>query len=121
MTTIDEGELRRRFAELREDDGKRTPTFARLYARGPARRSWRAMFRPRLLAIGAAAAVATAAVLTAHARSSPVREGTPPISTWRAPTDILLRTPGSELLSEMPALGESVLDTMIPKPSKTGA
>lgn len=45
----------------------------------------------------------------------------PSIATWRAPTDILLRIPGSELLGEMPALGASVLDTLIPPPSKTGA
>jgi hypothetical protein len=38
----------------------------------------------------------------------------------RAPTDVLLRTPGSELLGAMPALGASVLDTMIPTPSKRG-
>jgi len=36
------------------------------------------------------------------------------IATWRAPTDVLLRTPGSELLGTMPALNKSVLDKMIP-------
>ena len=36
------------------------------------------------------------------------------------PTDVLLRTPGSELLGAMPALGSSVLDTMIPTPSNRG-
>ena len=36
----------------------------------------------------------------------------------RAPTDVFLPTPGGELLGAMPALGASVLDTMIPLPSK---
>jgi hypothetical protein len=35
-------------------------------------------------------------------------------------TDVLLQTPGSELLSAMPALGTSILDEMIPVPSNRG-
>ncbi len=117
---MDENELRSRFAQLREADRGRSPTFAQVYGRARARRSLRAIRRVRPLVIGAAAAVGIAAVALAYARSSSPSAATPEIATWRAPTDVLLRTPGSELLGEMPALGASVLDTMIPKPSNRG-
>jgi hypothetical protein len=117
---MDDSELRRRFAQLREADGERAPSFAQTYGRARARRSWRAALRMRPLAIGAAAAVAIAAVWLAHERSFSSSAVTPTIATWRAPTDVLLRTPGSELLGAMPALGTSVLDTMIHTPSNRG-
>ncbi len=119
--TIDESELRRHFAQLRAADRERTPGFAQTYARARARRSSRAALPMRRLVIGAAAAgVVIAAAWLARPRSFSSSTATPTIATWRAPTDILLRTPGSELLGAMPALGASVLDTMIPKPSKRG-
>jgi hypothetical protein len=125
---MDESELRRRFAQLREADRERAPSFARTYGRGRHAeslqhrtvKSWRATQRVRPLMIGAAAAVAIAAVWLAYGRSVPPSAVTPAIATWRAPTDVLLQTPGSELLGAMPALGASVLDTMIPSPSKRG-
>ncbi len=120
MTMMDESELRRRFAQLREADRERAPGFARTYGRARARRSWRATVRIRPLVISAAAAVVIAAIGLAYARSLSPSAATPEIATWRAPTDVFLRTPGSELLGTMPALGASVLDMMIPKPSNRG-
>ena len=78
------------------------------------------MLRVRPLVIGAAAAVVIAAVWLANARSFSPHTVTPTIATWRAPTDVLLRTPGSELLGIMPALGASVLDKMISTPTNRG-
>jgi hypothetical protein len=120
---MDESELRRRFAHLREADRERAPSFAQTYGAGRARarRRWRATLRVRPLVIGAAAAALIAAVWLAPARSFSPSEDTPAIANWRAPTDALLRTPGSELLGAMPALGASVLNTMIPTPSNKGA
>ena len=117
---MDDSEIRQRFAQLREADQESAPSFARTYGRARTRLSLRAIRRVWPLVIGAATAVAIAAVALSYARSSSSSAGTPEITTWRAPTDVLLRTPGSELLGEMPALGASVLDTMIPKPSNTG-
>ncbi len=117
---MDESDLRRRFAQLREADRERAPSFAQTYGRARARRTWSAMLRVRPLVIGAAAAVAIAAVWLSDSRSLATSAATPTIATWRAPTDVLLRTPGSELLAAMPALGASVLDTMIPTPSNRG-
>ena len=117
---MDEREIRSRFAQLREADQESVPSFAQTYGRVRARRSWRAVWPLRPLAIGAAAVIATAAISLAYSRSLSHSVATSSIATWRAPTDVLLRTPGSELLSAMPALGASVLDTMISKPSNRG-
>ena len=120
---IDETEIRRRFAQLREADRESTPGFAQTYERARSRRSSRAIPRVRPLVIGAAAAVVIAAIWLASARSFSHPTATPPIeaiAAWRAPTDALLQTPGSELLGAMPALSESVLDKMISLPSNRG-
>jgi hypothetical protein len=118
---MDESELRRRFEQLRAADREGAPSFAQTYARARARRTWRRALRVQPLAIGAAAVVMIAAAWLAHSRSLSPSALTPTIGNWQAPTDVLLRTPGSELLSAIPELDASVLDTMIPKPSKRGA
>ena len=124
---IDDDELKRRFAEWRETDQKRAPDFAHIRARAQSRarsragRSWRAGLRVRPLVIGAVAAVAIAAIGLTYSRSVAPSAVAPEIVTWRAPTDVLLRTPGTELLTAMPALGASVLDKMIPTLSEKGA
>ena len=115
---MDDNELRRRFAQLREADRERAPTFAHTYR--DARPISRAWLGTRLLVIGAAAAVLFVAVWLGRASSFPRSETTPAIVTWRAPTDVLLDTPGSELLGAMPALSASVLDKMIPTHSMRG-
>ena len=120
---MDDSEIRHRFAQLREADRERAPGFAQTYGRARARRSSGAMQRVRPLVIGAAAAVVIAAVWLANARSFSPHTVTPTIAAiaaWRAPTDVLLRTPGSELLGAMPALGASVLDKMMSTPSNRG-
>ncbi len=118
---MEESEFRRRFAELRDADRDRAPSFAQTYVRGRARQGLRSKLRVRTLVMSALTAGVIAAVWLAHARSFSPSDVTPTIGNWHAPTDVLLRTPGSELLSAMPALGASVLDAMIPKPSKKGA
>jgi hypothetical protein len=117
---MDDSELRRRFAKLREADRVRTPGFGQIHGRSLSRRSRRATHRLRPLAIGAAVAVVIAVAWLANARSFSPSTATPTIATWRAPTDAFLRTPGSELLGTMPALNKSVLDKMIPTPSNRG-
>jgi hypothetical protein len=116
---MDESGIRQRFAQLREADRERAPAFAQVYGRARAQRSSGAMTRVRPLMI-AAAAVVIAAVWIANARSVSHHTVTPTIANWRAPTDVLLRTPGSELLGTMPALGASVLDKMFSTPSNRG-
>lgn len=133
MTMMDENELRRRFAELRDADREGAPDFVHTYDRacmdpiwrlqGNLGRKSRSSRRPRLrvrrLVIGAAAAVVLAVLINRARSLSP--EVTPEVASWRAPTDVLLDTPGSELLGTMPALGESILDKMIPTYSLRGS
>jgi hypothetical protein len=120
---MEDKEIRQRFAQLRKSDLESAPSFTRTYARTRTRRSVGAMLRVRPLVIGAAAAVVIAAVWLANARSFSSHAAAPTIAAiaaWRAPTDVLLRTPGNELLGEMPALGASVLDKMISSPTNRG-
>ena len=130
---MDENELRRRFAELRDADREGAPDFVHTYDRacmdpiwrlqGNLGRKSRSSRRPRLrvrrLVIGAAAAVVLAVLMNRARSLSP--EVTPEVASWRAPTDVLLDTPGSELLGTMPALCESILDKMIPTYSLRGS
>ena len=115
---MDENEIRRRFAQLRESDRVGAPSFAQTYARARSRRTSGAL-RVSTLLIGAAATILIAGVWQANSRSHLPSTATA-IATWRAPTDVLLRTPGSELLGTMPALNKSILDKMISIPSKRG-
>ena len=55
----------------------------------------------RWLAFAAVALMAI--VIAVHHRRPPVTES---IVTWKAPTDFLLRTPGSEVLSSVPQIPE---------------
>lgn len=117
---IDDNELRRRFTELREADRNRTPGFARMYGDARARRGRPTMRGLRPLVLAAAAVVVIAALSLAYGRSVSHSEAPTAIATWRPPTDVLLQTPGSALLGEMPALTKSILDEMIPTPSNKG-
>jgi len=118
--TMDENELRRQFAELREADKDRAPAFAQIYKGARARASQRRTPHMRPLVFAAAAIVVIAALSLAYRRSATPSATTPAIATWRAPTDVLLQTPGSELLGVMPALSKSILDEMIPTTSSKG-
>ena len=115
---MEENEIRRRFAQLRESDRVGAPSFAQTYAHALSRRT-SGLLRVSTLLIAAAAAILIVGVWQANSRwLSP--STTTAIATWRAPTDVLLRTPGSELLGTMPALNKSILDKMIFIPSKRG-
>ena len=120
MTIMDENELRQDFQRLRDADRERVPAFAHTYVRARERRRLRVTPRLRPLMIGAAAAVLIVTVWMAGTRAFSHSVSTPAIATWRAPTDVLLDTPGSELLGAMPALSASVLDKMIPTHSIKG-
>jgi len=84
--------LHQAFDDLRRSEGMQAPRFERLWKPRPARRHSKL----------AAAVLLVAVMLTAIAVHRP--EPQPSISTWRAPTDFLLRTPGQELLGSLPDL-----------------
>ncbi len=91
--------LRQAFEALRTSEAAQTPRFAKLWqarAVTPRRRSWAVAFATMLLIV----------VITATVRHRPRQTARPTvtISTWRAPTDFLLKTPGQELLRSTPDL-----------------
>jgi len=118
--TMDDNELRRQFTVLRQADEDRAPAFAQIFRGARARASQRRTPHVRPLVLAAAAIVVIAALSLAYGRSTTPFTTTPAIATWRAPTDVLLQTPGRELLGVMPALSKSILDEMIPVPSNKG-
>ena len=87
-------ELRDLFHRLRDEELARVPPFRVVRPI----RTWRP-----LLAAAALLLVIVVGVAVFHRRRPPVTES---IVTWKAPTDVLLRTPGSELLSTVPQIPE---------------
>ena len=116
----DDNELRRSFARMRDADREQAPSFAQTWESARTRTRRHVTLGARPVVIGAAAAVLIVAGWLEHSRSISPPAAAPAIGTWRAPTDVLLRTPGIELLGAMPALGASVLDKMIPTHSMRG-
>jgi hypothetical protein len=89
-------DLRELFHQLREEDLSRLPS-PRLRGEGAPKG------RVRGWAFAAIVLVASVLFVIKHHRRPPVAES---IVTWKAPTDFLLRTPGSELLSTVPRIPE---------------
>ncbi|HXH38198.1 MAG TPA: hypothetical protein VNN08_06195 [Thermoanaerobaculia bacterium] len=94
---MDDPELRNAFHRLRDAEIARAPRF-RLPMTRPVPR-WLAIWRPALAA-ALLLIVITVFVLPSRHRAADVGS----IVTWKAPTDVLLRTPGSELLSTLPRI-----------------
>jgi hypothetical protein len=95
--------LREAFGALRREDAQGAGSFASLVARPPVSRRGPALILGRTLA--AAALLASLAVGLAVRRAPPAPPATASITAWTAPTDFLLRTPGSEVLDTIPRIG----------------
>lgn len=111
-----DGDLRERFARLREDERARAGSFPRVRARSSGERQRR--WTPSIRVAMAAAAVVAFAFVTATSLSD--RRGTAsvargsmpalsalPVGSWEAPTDFLLETPGAPLLNTLPSIGRT--------------
>ncbi|HEV8658877.1 MAG TPA: hypothetical protein VGS96_09610 [Thermoanaerobaculia bacterium] len=93
---MNDDDLRTAFAQLRESESKDVPPFlSGVPVPSPARHNLRLAFVAALLVL-----------LVAVGYFGRKREvmTTTSISTWRAPTDFLLRTPGRELIDSVPQL-----------------
>jgi hypothetical protein len=105
----DDRDLRDAFAELRESDLRSTPRYqcgGRL-ARRSGERGGRGARRHKGLAIAATLLLVvtiSVAYLIRRPQTPEQVVTSKAISTWRAPTDFLLRTPGSDLTSSVPAI-----------------
>lgn len=106
-------DLRAAFERIREADARGAPSFRELVEAGNRRRPVRirwAFYLPVAAAISAA--IALAIVLRPPAGTPPVdvqraEIGVAVSGWWEAPTDFLMATPGSEIVSGTPALGGS--------------
>jgi hypothetical protein len=87
---MNDDQLRSAFAELRRAEGVRVPRFERPDSRG--------RLSSTALAFAVVALIVTAIIMI------PRRPPAPAITTWKAPTDFLLQTPGRELLQSTPDL-----------------
>ena len=101
MRSQDDRDLRERFEAMRHAEEARVTSFERVLETAKARR-----VRPRwsLAPIGLAAGVLAVSglVIIMQSLQPPIPRGTESLAEWTAPTDFLLRTPGSDLLSSAP-------------------
>ena len=111
-------ELRRMFAELRDADRATSPSYRAVPERIRQQRRFAASRPGSLVLQAAAVTVLVAGGIITYQRLHDTRPHPPaivaPIVSWKSPTAILLQTPGSELLREIPDLHSSILDQMTP-------
>ena len=122
-------EIARRFEERRLADEAGAPDLGALLARHGRRRPAGAR-ATRRIAIGAATLAAAAAAVVIVVRSTspgtaPESSDLPPITmalaSWKAPTDTLLQTPGSDLWTSVPDLATApALENGIPLETTKG-
>lgn len=101
---IDEDNLRERFAQLRAEERSAAPVWRR--ALGPAIATRHAPWR--MLAAAAALLLIVIITMTLHSRATKFtnseRAVVRSVAAWHSPTDFLLRTPGSEMLTTTPRI-----------------
>jgi hypothetical protein len=102
MTNDGERDLRSQFQALRRDTALGTPAFGATLSGVTERRRRAARARRQVaaIALGATAAVLLFAVLAPHHKRAALVDLAS--VRWEAPTDFLLRTPGTELLRTVP-------------------
>ena len=116
--TNEDPDLREIFAGLRREDERAAPPFQRLW-RAAVRRDAMAPVRTRWILATAGIAGIAAVVLMLSRGTPPVNvpdESTVSLSSWRAPTDFLLQTPGRDLLATVPRLGMQPPPDVIKEP-----
>jgi hypothetical protein len=110
--------LRQAFAELRGADAAGAPSFAAVTTSARKVRGAPSM-APLLGRALAAAALAAAVAVGLSVRRPPGPPAIASIEPWTAPTDFLLRTPGSDVLDSVPHIvpRRPLLDVTAGQPS----
>ena len=105
---MNDDDLRQRFDELRMEESRRVPPFA--VPRPQPRARWRLQLAAAalLLLIIVAVTLSTRRETTFSPADHAVAQS---ISAWRAPTDVLLETPGREVLRSSPSIPDLHLPT----------
>ena len=111
-------EIARLFQAQQEADEALAPPFREIVGR-PVRRA-RSVRSFRLAAAAAGALVVAALALLPHRAPPPLPESDAvALASWKAPSDVLLQTPGSDLLSQMPALASPVPESLRKPPPQS--
>ena len=117
MSGMSDEELQEHFDALREADLEPAPSFAEL-SRRPAPVARAAGTRARWVlagGVGALVAASMLAILVRHRNEAEWLHAAATISTWQAPTDVLLvEIPSGSMLGGPVTFGASVLDSIIP-------
>ena len=108
MSADNDDPIRRAFAELRQVDRRSTPEFDTLLRRRSRRSASRV--RSGITVLAASLVVVLVVVVIARRPSRNVSTPIQSISEWQAPTDVLLRTPGVEIIQSVPSVRSSVID-----------
>jgi len=114
----DDLDLRQRFEELREEERRGVPPFRTLRRSRPDRsaRRWALMAVALLLLIVSLSAAVFSIRWRRVAFTSDDRMAARTIADWHPPTEFLLRTPGSELLTSMPSIPDGAARSLIQSP-----
>jgi len=119
--TPEERELSRLFEAERRADESAAPDLDALLVRRP-RRPRSAGRRIALTTAAALASLVTVAVLLVRGAAHRAASAEPPVqlADWQSPTDFLLDTPGSELLTQIPTLSvpPDAGNAGVPQPTK---
>jgi hypothetical protein len=108
MSLPEDSRLRRRFANLREEDRSAAPLFGRTAAAAAAFSRPGSSLRITLAAIPVLAIAVMLAVRTRRSTDAVPRE----LAAWSSPTAFLLETPGKQLLNRTPRLGEPLFHAL---------
>jgi hypothetical protein len=103
MSSLEDSRLKKRFANLREEDRITTPPFGRTAAAPFARR--RSVLK---IALAAVPVLAVAVILAIRTHRPPAAV-TQNLAGWSSPTAFLLETPGKQILNQTPRLGEPLI------------
>jgi hypothetical protein len=119
MSGSGDDRIERALSEQRRLDEGLAPDFRSLLARprprasrGPARRAW--VLAALLVAIGAALWSRSRPPVPPHSGRASIAAGS--LTTWRAPTDFLLETPGSRLWSSPAVFGSGEAEKALSHP-----
>ncbi len=99
MKSLQDDDLRSMFQRLRAHESGKAPSFEQMCARPRTRRAPRTFLRVALTTLFIAAVV-----LVGVWRTGTNQVDATLVSSWRSPTDGLLKAPGSELLTSVPKI-----------------